>query len=134
MMGLLLPSLLRALRHAGRGFLLLLLLPQLLRRAGRGQLMLLLLPQVLRRAGQGLLLELQLQLMRRTGRGRVECMLLQFLLQQLSHAGRGLLEGVSQRRRGKVQRPMVRRRSTKKMQARYRHYQNAKPPLNHRQK
>ena len=55
-------SLLWPLCRAGRGFLLLLLLPQLLCRAGQGlllelqrQLLLLLLPQLLRRAGRGLL-------------------------------------------------------------------------------
>ena len=41
---------------------------------------LLLLPQLPCRAGQGLLLELQLQLLGRAERGRLECMLLQFLL------------------------------------------------------
>ena len=40
--------------------------------------------------------------MRRAGRGRLEHMLPQFLLQQLTHAGRALLEGVSQRCRGEV--------------------------------
>ena len=49
MMGMQLPSLLRLLHHAGRGFLVLLLLPQLLHRAGKG-----------------LLLELPWQLLRRT--------------------------------------------------------------------
>ena len=34
-----LPSLLRLLHHAGRGFLVLLLLPQLLHRAGKGLLL-----------------------------------------------------------------------------------------------
>ena len=47
-----------------------------MRRAGRGLLLLLLLPQLLCHAGQDLLLELQLQLLHRAWRGLLQGLLL----------------------------------------------------------